>query len=396
MCGGARFRALASGLALLMASAGCAVRTPALRTYRLVKQDTGRVLIPPGIATADVPQRTFAADVVSGRGSCAPAGGPVEILPHKNRVRVTVRRDALLKQPPGWLSSWTALAESQGCIAPGEGLKLATRIVESLPLDPNAAYRLLHADDRRSGFVDLGAEKRLQVVSPILREGAAPDAVILETANISGSGNSLTVDVKSTPNLIGFETAWYAIQPKAGGIGFTISPLSAEKHIQAKTEAAAAPATNYLQFPPQAAFYRLFYKADQTDVVAVVMAAPTRAELDRQSKAFEADPSLCEKLASRMCAVFPRRVGVNPFLIATVNGSETTLPVGTTVRGAIQSAGERNAERLLLQLTVLKPYAGKPVPVEFDRASPEILSLTLSGGESISWQSEGNVTAPAH
>jgi len=33
---------------------------------------------------------------------------------------------------------------------------------------------------------------------------------------------------------------------------------------------------------------------------------------------------------------------------------------------------------------VHKLYAGKPIPVEFDRASPEILGLVLSGGEKIS------------
>jgi len=33
---------------------------------------------------------------------------------------------------------------------------------------------------------------------------------------------------------------------------------------------------------------------------------------------------------------------------------------------------------------VYKLYAGKPVPLEFDRTSPEILGLALNGGERIS------------
>jgi len=369
-------RVLAAALLLLIITTGCAFR----QRYRLVKQNAGSVLIPPGVSKPDVAQRTFTVNIGAGRGSCAPAEGAVAIHARHGRVRVTVTRDPLLKQPAGWLNAWTAQAESQGCIAAGEGLKLAARIVESLPLDPRAAWRLLHADDRQTGYVDLGPETRLQVVSPILREGATPDAPILDASNLTGERNRLTLTSKSTSNLVGYETAWYAIQPKAGQIGFTITPLSAEKHIQGKVEPAAAPATNYLKFEPQAAYYRLFYKADQGEVVEVVLAAPTCAELDRQTQAFNSGPALCAQVPSQMCVVIPKRVALNPFLAITVNGSETTVPVGSTVRAAI------HLERLPPDLRVYKLYAGKPIPVEFDRARSEILGLVLNGGEKISWK----------
>jgi hypothetical protein len=378
-------RPRAATLLLSVITTGCAVR----QTYRLVAQNAGSVLIPPGVSKPDVAQRTFTADIASGRGSCAPAegAGAIVIQSRRGRVRVTVTRGPLLKEPPGWLAAWTARAESQGCIAAGEGLKLAARIVESLPLDPRAAWRLLHANDRQTGYVDLGPEMRLQVVSPILREGASPDAPILDASNLTGEGNRLTLDLKSTPDLIGYETAWYAIQPKAGRIGFAITPLSAEKHIQGKVEPAAAPATNYLKFEPQAAYYRLFYKADRGEVVEVVLAAPTRAELDRQTQTFSSDPALCAQVPTQACVVIPKRVALNPFLVITVNGSETTVPVGSTVRAAIQVAtGARTIERPPADLKVYKLYAGKPVPVEFDRTSPEILGVVLNGGESISWK----------
>jgi hypothetical protein len=369
-------RIIEATLLLAIITTGCAVR----RTYRLVKQNAGSVLIPPGVSRPDVGQRTFTADIAPGRGSCTPAEGAVAIQSRHGRVRVIVSRDPLLKQPAGWLAAWTAQAESQGCIAAGEGLKLGTRIVESLPLDPRAAWRLLRADDRQTGYVDLGPETRLQVVSPILREESPPDAPILDATNLTGEGNRLTLTLKSTPNLVGYETAWYALQPKAGQIGFAIVPLSAEKHIQGKVEPAAAPATNYLKFGPQAAYYRLFYKADQGEVVEVVLAAPTRAELDRQAQAFNSGPALCAQVPSQACVVIPKRVALNPFLVVTVNGSETMVPVGSTVRAAI------HLERVPPDFKVYKLYDGKPVPVKFDRASPEILGLVLSGGERISWR----------
>src|ERR1700682_2854756 len=105
---------------LLILGAGCAVHKPGLRTYRL----SGRVLIPPGVASPDLPRSSFTANI-AGRGPCAPAADAIAIHARKTRIRITVTREALLKQPRGWLSAWTALAESQGCIAPGMGLPLA-------------------------------------------------------------------------------------------------------------------------------------------------------------------------------------------------------------------------------------------------------------------------------
>ncbi|MGA9623005.1 MAG: hypothetical protein WBL65_06875 [Bryobacteraceae bacterium] len=369
-------RALAAALLLSLVTTGCAVR----QTYRLVKQGAGSVLIPPGVSRPDVAQRTFTADIAAGHGSCGPAEGAIAIQSRHGRVRITVTRGPLLKQPAGWLSAWTAQAEAQGCIAAGEGLKLAARIVEALPLDPRAAWRLLHANDLQTGYVDLGPETRLQVVSPILREGSPPDAPILDASNLTGEGNRLTLDLNPTPNLVGYETAWYAVQPKSGQIGFAITPLSAERHIQGKVEPAAAPATNHLKFEPQAAYYRLFYKTDQGQVVEVVLAAPTRAELDRQTRKFNSDPALCAQVPTQACVVIPKRVALNPFLVIAVNGSDTMVPVGSTVRAAI------HLDRVPPDLKVYKLYAEEPVPVEFDRSSPEILGLVLNGGERISWK----------
>ncbi len=74
------------------------------------------------------------------------------------------------KQPTGWLNEWTADLESQGCIAPGTSPKFAEQIAEALPLDIDQAFHLLHSNQ-----IDITSQMRIQVVSPIVREGAAPD-----------------------------------------------------------------------------------------------------------------------------------------------------------------------------------------------------------------------------
>jgi hypothetical protein len=357
---------------------GCAVHQPVTANWRLTKQGPTDVLIPPGVAKPDLATRTFALDLAAGHGPCPPS-----IRVKGKRVFITVTRDMLLQQPQGWLTTWAARVESQGCIAPVEGIVLAARIAESLPLDPAFAFHLLYPNDRQSGLVDIAPPVRLQVVSPILRDGAAPDAPIVDTF---GNGNSLTVTLESSDNLIGYETAWYAAQSRTAGVGFTISPLYAERHMKDATERRAQPATNYLQFPSDAAFYRLFYKSGQTDFTALVVAAPTRAELDRRTGILNTAAASCDKLNGELCVAIPRRVAINPMIPVTVNGAEVMVAWGANVAEAIRNSGERQPEAVLPQLAISRIYHGHPTPVDFDHTSPDVLKLNLTGGEILSWK----------
>jgi hypothetical protein len=165
-----QFQLLAGTIALLAAGAGC-VHRPVLNSYRLLRQNNTPILVPPGVATPDLALRTFMAEIAPGKERCAVEGG-IQLQPVRKRLRVTVDRDALLKQrQPGWLADWSMRAEAQGCVALGRGQELANLIVESTPLDSAAASRLLYAGFM-NGYVELGPENRLEVHSPILREGS--------------------------------------------------------------------------------------------------------------------------------------------------------------------------------------------------------------------------------
>jgi hypothetical protein len=376
---------LSLALAAMLGLAGCAAKKPT--TYRLAPQ--GHVLVPPRVIQPDLAQAKLTVAVVQWRPSCAPDGNAITVLPRKKKkVQLTISRENLLKQPVGWLSQWTTQAEAQGCLAPHTGLHLAMRILESLPLDPSAAYRLLHADNISKGYIDLGPQNELQVVSPVLKEGSASDAAVLEITSVTGSGAHLDVGVKSSSNLIGYETAWYAFRLKPDGSGSTITPLGAERTIAGKKEPTAGPATNWFQFPPQAGYYRMFYKTDPRDsaITEIVIGAATPAELDRLTQAMTADNATCEKSGTMMCVVVPRQVAVNPFLHATVNGADMRLNLGSSVRLAILAGGGSPRPADVPNLVVLKPYAGKLTPVEFSHSSPAIFDVVLLGGESISWK----------
>lgn len=316
----------ASAIFSILMLSGCAAHKPALQTWRL----TSTVLIPPGIAGPEVAKRTFTTDVVSGGGPC-----PSPVRVRGKRVQLTVSRETLLKQPDGWLTAWSEELEAQRCIAPGESVKLADRITESLPLDPNQAFRLLFATDRQSGQVDLGPRTRLQVVSPIMEGGAAFE---LPPSQTTGDGNTLTLTVQAPAGMLGYETALYEVQRRTDKPGYRIVPLSAERHINGKSEVVPQPATNYFQFSENASFYRLFYKAGQTDFTALVAGASTRTEL-------KTSLASCDGFTAGMCIAIPRSVALNPLITITVNGSETLVNWNSTVNGAIRAAGSGNRMR---------------------------------------------------
>jgi hypothetical protein len=361
---------------LVCTTIGCAVRKPAPDTWRLVRQGTGRTLIPPGVGAAELSARTFKVGITRGRAACSRDTGPVRVRRRGKKLEVTVARDPLLQEPPRWLNQWTAGLETQGCIAPGEGWKLAVHVVESLPLDPNRAYHLLN--DQQTGYRDVGPQNRLQVNSPIVLEGTSRIEHTIQSVEVEG--HTVNVGLKADPNLLGFESAWYDLVPKAGRPGFTITPRSAERHIQGRTERAAAPSHNYLQFSPDAAYYRLVYKADET---IRMLGATDRTELDRLTKAIDTDSGACEKAAG-FCISIPRGVAVNSDVLVKVNGRDVELPAGATVMAAVHAGGGKDAE-ILPQLSVQRVYGGIPKTVEFDRSEREILMLPLMGGEIISW-----------
>ena len=363
-----------------VAFSACAVRQTRPATYRYVNH----ILIPPGVKDASLAQRKLTIPVSA---NCSASEGGVELHRSGRSIRVTIDRTALIAHPPGWLSDWGVSLEKQRCLAVGDGLALANRITEVLPLDPGIAYDLLHASMTSAGYIDVGPEHRLKVTSPILRRDATSDSAAIGSPTVSEQGGKLTVEMRASADFLGYETAWYAVEPYANRAGARIVPISIEDHIDGNTSRADKPRFNYFQFAADAAYYRMFYltRLSQADHDIDVLAASTRAGLEEQTKRLEADPGLCARNVSRTCAAVPREIAVTPYVLVTVNGLERTIPIGGTVRAALKAAGVSRAEGVLPTLQVERRYAGRLTPVIFDRTRPDILDLLLTGREEIRW-----------
>ena len=363
---------------------GCAAGRNAPQTWRLLNHNASPLLVPPDLPNPGIISRNFTILLPDGHGPCTSHSGVIAIQERGKKAKFTVTRETLSRQPRGWLATWATSLESQRCLPPGQASKLATQIAASLPLNPATAYHLLYPDDRLSGTVELGAQDFLEVVSPLVRD---PDKPIMENETVTGTGLTLNLTAKPTGNLLGYERALYKVQPAATGNGFRIEPQYADQHIQGKIERKPQPVTNYFQFPSEAAYFRIFYKSGENDFTALVVAARTPSELDKQTRMLNSTGAAasCQKESGEMCIVIPKAVAINPMFAVSVNGAEKFLLCGTSLSKLIEQAGQIRPETILPKLKITKLWNGRPTVITFDPAGNAILKLILQGGETISW-----------
>jgi hypothetical protein len=370
---------LAIALAALTA---CATRQTAPGVYRVVNTGPARMLVPPGVADPELGKRTFDFPLQKPPGpNCRASAEVVGIEPHRRFLRVRVEREALVAHPAPWLTNWAAGLEERECLSPGEGTRLAQRIVESLPLKPSDVHRLLHGGGGIAGYVDLSDGYRLRLVGPILREGAGPGASALATEEVAGNDRTLSVTVKASADFLGYEISWYAVE------GSRIGSAAGESHIGSQVTAEQQPRTNFFRFPEAAAYYRLFFltRVSQADHNVAVLGAATRGEIERQTLLFNTDTEACRKAPAGMCVALPKEVAVTAYVRVMANGAPLDVPADSNVGGALRAAGIGQPESVLGTLTVRRWFKGALVPVEFDRGKADILMLMLGGNEELRW-----------
>ena len=361
---------------LLLLCSGCAIPPG---TWRLARQGDGHVLVPPDVSRPDRVHRRFLAPVPSDH-SCPDS--VVSITKRGRHARVSVNGDLLAHQPPGWLAAAASRWETKGCVASGDGQELAKAIEQSLPLDPNVAFRLLYGRDQRSPGIDLDENTMLQVVSPILRD---PHGELVETpTTTAGTDSSITLSAKASDNLLGYETAVYRLRRDSRLDGFRVAPVSVAFHdiSTGADEIRTKSSSDLFAFQPAPAFYRMFYESWRNNFSGLVIAAATKADLERMTAKIESmgSSASCRDFDPGACAQIPSQVAVNAFVSVTVNSKEILVARGTSLSQLL-----RDYRASLAMLRVTKLWGGRPANVQFDSSDRAILALPLEGGERISW-----------
>ena len=357
-------------IALAIFTAGCA-HPPG--TFRLNQA----MLIPPAAKDATIVSAKIPVAKPLRKAVCD--ASPHGLRIQKNSILVT--REAIDATTPAELFAWTTALEKQHCLPPNQAFDIAEEIVDALPLSLVKRSQLLQ------GRPDLKSFSSLNVIEPIRTPGAT-DPLISEISSVKpGENNSIVVELKSSPSVIGYEIDWYDVTAKTAGPGYRVAPRTAETHINGNVEHPATPTTPRFQFGPDASWYELnmMTKVSSNDYDFVLFSARTSAELRTAVDFFEHDATAFLKTADPATyTVLPHGTGINAYIRVAVNGKSFDLPRNKTVEQAITQAGG-NPRELLPQLKIRKLHDGKLFPVEWDRTKDAILSLPLEGGEEIVW-----------
>jgi len=127
-------------------------------------------------------------------------------------------------------------------------------------------------------------------------------------------------------------------------------------------------------------------RISDSDHDTALLVGATLAELEERTKAVEADPSRCDRMAG--CAEIDTRVALLPFVAVRANGKEILAQPGSTVGQALREAGESDLEAITDSLMVSRTMPVGLAPVEAAAGRSGLLGLGLLGGEVISWQTK--------
>jgi hypothetical protein len=374
---------------MLAVLAGCAPRQTPLLKWQLQPGRDGLILTPPHPAGGAVLELKKARSVQSKGAECEIAGAQIRLAWKGRNARVNVDASAVaaapeiaLKGPQAAvgeqvrdLSWWPQFREQlsrreqQGCLAHGEAELVAGRIVQNLPLPPMLAYKLRYGDYLMDGFLDLGPRFALKSVSPLLKPGVEK--------------------YRAPADVAGYETAYYDVQQSGDG-SLRIALRSVEQLVGRATSKKPRTTGTPLRIAGSARYVRLFFRTWRIsgDYRIALLATRDPGLLDTMTAEFEKDPErFCRESnpARATCLSVPMEMTLTAEMKLRVNGKPAYVPIGGNVGELLRSAGVRQPQTVVAGLQVLRPYEGALAPVEFDRTRPDILNLTLIGGEEIRW-----------
>lgn len=156
-------------------------------------------------------------------------------------------------------------------------------------------------------YFDLRPGWRLRVTTPVLKPGGHQLLVM------DWQDGGKTVTAFAGEDVDGYETSYYAIEPRAGG-GVRIEFVSAEVTKLSGKVPQPAPLVPLFRLPPMARFVRLIYlqRVSQSDHDAALVAADEVAILDRLTHAVETNKASCKSDSRSYCSWIPAGVGVRP------------------------------------------------------------------------------------
>jgi hypothetical protein len=228
----------------------------------------------------------------------------------------------------------------KGCLRANEAQALTRAIVERLPFPPLIGH-FIRFGSEVDGIVDLTADFRLKVAAPVR---------------------------DATQEVVGYQIAWYRLEPAPKDARVRISPVSAS----------ATP----LVFPSSYLYYRLLFRSasSPTDHLATIVSSNDEAALDQATRQFKTGV-----LATPHVTYLtpPPDVSINLEFRVSANRKQLFVPLNGTLFDAMQP--RMRAQGIPATLRIRRLFRDHLRRIKIETASQNILQFLLMPGDEITW-----------
>jgi hypothetical protein len=252
--------------------------------------------------------------------------------------------------------------EAKGCLSSDEVQRVKAAIAERFPLPPSIAHAIRFGGGA-TGFVDLTADFRMKVVSPI-RSADNPKEII------------------------DYQVAYYALTPEPKGTRIHVS-LSSVSTSQSKSQGKSS-SKEPIDFPASFRFFRLLFRTDisSADHFATMLSAEDEGTLNEATRRFDMQPDcMALSMPGVTCVTPPQDFSVNLEFSVWVNDKQVFVPLGGTISDAMRSVTPfgKSVGQVPTTLRVRRLFRGHLLPVKFDSTKEDILRFVLMPGDKIAW-----------
>ena len=369
--------------AIWLSSLGCAARGHG--TYRVLDRPDRAVLVPPDVRVLYGNSETLTLRPATRQTECPAPGPGIHVTAGRNKVKMSIRQDAFAGRQGGWLSRLADELGDKGCLPRGGEQRFVRTVLEAFPVGVRETYGAAFGQPVTSRFTDFRPGRILKIVGPVLRDAAERADLKVESAVQDGS-RGLSLDVRSSENLLGYEESRYVIATDAAG-DLRLDHDYTRLYRNGEMTAPERPTATDAGFVPGGRFLRMIYLtrvAETGDHDVLLVSGATRAELEARSEAVSDEPGRCQDSRSGdWCTRVSRDLSLNVFVTVTLNGIEVDTAPGIPLGQFLRNGFGSGAGAVPDELQVWRPHRSRLAAVEFDPRSTAILSLPLLGGERI-------------
>ncbi|MDR3719552.1 MAG: hypothetical protein P4K98_12175 [Bryobacteraceae bacterium] len=377
----------------VLATGACAHRRAAApETWRFDVSNVPDRVIPPaeavpvkGVYHIPVPGLQYA------RPECHAEGGEFALVRSGKGLALQFPQTVLQSEGHDPADAWDLFRDAElrlednACLPRDSIQELSRQLLGAVELTTRSAYGIRYGNYERSGAVNLEPGFRLKVVAPLLQPGFK-EVKIVQSPNAPGEPLSFTAE-----GLDGYETAYYAVQPRdGGGVQFVLN--SVEQNRMSVITHPDKPAGFEFPLVPDAHYFRLMFlrRASIADRDISLLGAPEWGPMLDAAQRFDTVPGAvddCAKVPGLVCIALARQTAILAEVGIEANGRIVYLPVGGTLGGLVGNRRETGARRVraLSGVKVERPWHGRMVPIELDSNNPRSSGLVLIAGDRVTW-----------